>query len=88
MGDAGGEEGEGVELFGFEGFLVGFAGFGEVADEHDGAEVAGLVVEFLDDGGEVEVEEAVFGVEDFEVAGEGGGLIAGEGFPVESADEF
>ena len=31
------EEGEGVELFGFEVFFVGAAGFGEVAHEHDGS---------------------------------------------------
>ena len=68
--DPGGEQGEGVEFFGLEVFLGGAAGFGEVAHEHDGAEVAGAAFEVLDDGREVEVEEAVLGVVDFEVAGD------------------
>ena len=87
--DAGGEEGEGVEFFGLEIFFGGAARFGEVAHEHDGAEMAGGAFDIFDDGGKIEVEEAVLGVEDFEVAGDGGGVVAsGEGVPVQSPHEL
>lgn len=48
--DSGSEQGESVELFGFEIFLGGAAGFGEVAHEHDGAEVARGAFNVFDDG--------------------------------------
>jgi hypothetical protein len=69
VGDSGSEEGEGVELFGFY-FFCGFsADVGDITDKHDVAVVC--FVFFLGDGGEVEVEVAIFGVEDFEVAADG-----------------
>ena len=46
-----------------------------------------ITVEWFGDGREVEVEEAVVGVEDFEVAADGLAAGADEAFPIEAADE-
>lgn len=70
MGDASGEEGEGVEALGFDVFLGFRVAAGVVADEHDVAEGKFLVFRVVD-GREVEIEHAVLGVEDFDVAGDG-----------------
>jgi hypothetical protein len=84
MGDAGGEQGQRVEALRFEGLLGFLAGGGEVADQHDPADGGGA--RFLGlDGGEVEVEVAVFRVEDLEVARDRFARL-GERGPVESGD--
>ena len=75
VGDAGGEQGEGVEALGFQGFLGLGVAAGEVADQHHVAE--GLLV-FLRavDGREVEIEFPVLGVKHLDVPGNGHGRAA------------
>ena len=85
MSDAGSEEGEGVEFFRLHFLFRFFARASDIADEHDVAEVS---FTFFGDRGEVEVEEAVFGIEDFEVAADGAAVGLHEGGPVDAANDF
>jgi periplasmic divalent cation tolerance protein len=81
MGDTGGEHGEGVEALAFELLFGALAGLGDVTDEHDEAHGGVGVV----DGGDVEVEVAIFGVKDLEVTTDDGARLA-EFIPIEITD--
>lgn len=85
VGNPCGEEGEGIELFGFELFFGFLSRVGEVADKHDVSEVGFI---FVGDGGAVEVKEAVFGVEDFEVAVDGSAWGVEKGGPIDTANDL
>jgi hypothetical protein len=68
VGDACGEHGEGIQALAFELLLGAFPCLGDIADEHDKAHGGILVL----DGGDVEVQEAVFGIKDLHVAADDG----------------
>ena len=82
MGDAGGQQREGVEAFGFEGFRSFRAGAGEVAHQHDVAEVGAGLALFVDRS-EVEVEKPVFRIENLEIPAERATGFA-QGVPIQA----
>lgn len=63
VGDAGGEHGEGADALALDFFLGQLARLGDVTDQHDEAER-----DFVVDGGDGEVEVAIFGINDLQVA--------------------
>lgn len=77
--DAGCEHGEGADALTLDFFFGQLAGLGDVADEHDEAER-----NFIIDGGDGEIEVAIFGIDDFEVAADDGTRLE-ELRPVETA---
>lgn len=87
MSNARREQSEGVEFFTFDRFGRLTAGLGDVPDEHHVSQLLDFSIQWLGDGGEVEVEEAIVGVEDFEVAVDRLATRTDEAFPIESPNE-
>ena len=90
VGHTGGEELEGGDAFAFQRFLRGAVALGEVAHDEGVTgmlAVSGFVVVLGQKRNDIKIEDAVGGVENFDVAGHDFAAL-GEFFPAQSADVF
>ena len=85
MGHSGGQQGESVELFGLHFLFRLFAGPGDIPNQHDVPKVG---FTFFGYRGEVEVQVAVFRVEDLEITTHRAAVGLHQVAPVNAADDF